>query len=257
MQSTSEARIRVRDLVKTFPLPGQAALGLKNALLRLPYTLFCRRSARRFAAVDGVSFEVGQGETLGLCGPNASGKSTLLALVAGVLRPTSGRVEVNGALRPLLGVGAGFHPELTGRENVFLQGLLIGLPRRQIAAAFDDIVAFSGLGGFIDAPLRTYSLGMMMRLGFSVLVHAGPEILLVDEVLAVGDRPFQEKCVARIRELQKQGVMILLVSHQYALVKDLCSRVLILVRGRIHAEGKPAEMEPVYAGLKSQDAGLR
>lgn len=184
-------------------------------------------------ALDGVSLEVYKGEVFGLIGANGAGKTTLLRLVARVMRPTKGRVIVRGRVAPLLAMGAGFHPELTGRENVFLNGALLGYTRREIEEYMDWIVGFSELGGFIDAPLRTYSSGMMARLGFAVATARMPDVLIVDEVLSVGDIAFQEKSAARIREFREAGATILLVSHSMAAVKKMCSRVAWLNHGKV------------------------
>jgi len=186
-------------------------------------------------ALDGVSLQVFKGEVFGLVGANGAGKTTLLRLVARVMRPTSGRVIVRGRVAPLLAMGAGFHPELTGRENVFLNGALLGYTRHQIEEKMDWIVDFAELRAFIDAPLRTYSSGMMARLGFAVATAQMPEVLIIDEVLSVGDIAFQEKSAARIREFREAGATILLVSHSMASVKKMCSRAAWLDHGRVMA----------------------
>jgi lipopolysaccharide transport system ATP-binding protein len=188
--------------------------------------------------LDDVSFEIGHGETVGLIGPNGSGKSTTLALIDGVLRPQVGHIEVRGRLAPLLELGAGFHLELTGRENILLNGVLLGLTRAEILAKMDEIIAFSELEPFLDRPLRTYSSGMVARLGFSVAAHLDPEVLLIDEVLAVGDLHFQAKCRARINEFKRQKVTIVLVSHSTEEIRQLCDRVIWLERGKIVERGE-------------------
>lgn len=186
-------------------------------------------------ALDNVSLAVYKGEVFGLVGANGAGKTTLLRLVARVMRPTKGRVIVRGRVAPLLAMGAGFHPELTGRENVFLNGALLGYTRHQIEEKMDWIVDFAELRAFIDAPLRTYSSGMMARLGFAVATAQMPEVLIIDEVLSVGDIAFQEKSAARIREFREAGATILLVSHGMAAIRKMCNRAAWLDHGRLMA----------------------
>lgn len=193
-------------------------------------------------ALDNLSMEVRRGEVVGLIGANGAGKTTLLRLVARVMRPTRGRVIVRGRVAPLLAMGAGFHPELTGRENVFLNGTLLGFSRRQIEAHFDHLVDFAELRDFIDAPLRTYSSGMMARLGFAVATAEMPDILIVDEVLSVGDIAFQEKSGARIREFREQGATILLVSHSMSSIQKMCDRAVWLDRGKVVQIGPADEV---------------
>jgi len=189
-------------------------------------------------ALDNVSLVVRRGEVMGLVGANGAGKTTLLRLVARVMRPTLGRVVVIGRVAPLLAMGAGFHPELTGRENVYLNGTLLGYTRQQIEGCFDEIVDFAELRNFIDAPLRTYSSGMMARLGFAVATAVMPEILIVDEVLSVGDIAFQEKSAARIREFREAGATILLVSHGMDTIRKMCSRAAWLLHGEVMEVGE-------------------
>jgi ABC-type polysaccharide/polyol phosphate transport system ATPase subunit len=184
-------------------------------------------------ALNKVTLQVRRGEVFGLIGANGAGKTTLLRLVARVMRPTSGRVVVRGRVAPLLAMGAGFHPELTGRENVFLNGALLGYTRYQIEECFDQIVDFAELRDFIEAPLRTYSSGMMARLGFSVATAVMPEVLIVDEVLSVGDIAFQEKCGVRISQFRDQGATILLVSHGMGSIKEMCDRAAWLSHGEV------------------------
>lgn len=190
-----------------------------------------------FWALRDVSFEIARGETVGLIGPNGSGKSTALKLVSRILEPTSGRIQVDGRVGALLELGAGFHPDLTGRENIHLNASILGLSRAQIRRVLDDIIAFAELERFIDVPVKHYSSGMYVRLGFSVAVHTDPEILLVDEVLAVGDAPFQRKCLDRIGQLRRRGVTILFVSHSMDTVRSICSRVLWLDHGELVIDG--------------------
>jgi lipopolysaccharide transport system ATP-binding protein len=197
-------------------------------------------------ALQDVNLGVRVGETLGIIGPNGAGKSTVLKLIARILEPTSGRVLVCGRVSSLLELGAGFHPELTGRENVYLYGSILGLSRRTMADRFDDIVDFSGIGSVIDVPVKRYSSGMYLRLAFSVAVHVEPDVLLVDEVFAVGDHAFQGRCLRRIREMQRQGVTILFVSHSMETVKQMCSRAVWLSQGRIMSEGMPERVVEEY-----------
>ncbi len=199
-----------------------------------------------FWALKDVSFSVNQGEVFGIIGENGAGKSTLLKMVARVLRPTSGRVWVNGKVAPLLSVGAGFHPELTGRENIFLNGTLLGFSQKQIKEKFASIVAFSELTPFIDAPVRTYSSGMVARLGFAVATDSKPDILIVDEVLAVGDEAFQAKCFARIEKYQNQGMTTLLVTHSSERIRTMCHRVAWLEKGSLKMFGDTDEVVNAY-----------
>ncbi len=197
-------------------------------------------------ALTDVSFDVAAGETVGVIGPNGSGKSTLLKLLAGIVRPTEGSVAVRGRLAALLELGAGFHPELSGRENVEIAGLLLGLTRREIAARFADIVRFAELEAFLDAPLRTYSSGMAVRLGFSIAAHSDPDVLLVDEVLAVGDEAFAHRSLEKFSEFERAGKTILLVSHDLSLVAARCRRAIWLDAGRIAADGPAGETVARY-----------
>ncbi len=194
-----------------------------------------------FWALSDVNLVVHRGETVGLTGPNGSGKSTLLKVLAGILRPSSGEVKITGRIASLLELGAGFDGELTGRENVYLNSALLGVPRSETDRLFDRIVEFSELGEFIDNPVKHYSSGMYVRLGFSVAVHIDPDILIVDEVLAVGDAAFQRKCIDRIRLFQQQGKTILFVSHSAGQIAGLCSRAILLNRGEVLYDGPPKE----------------
>lgn len=237
--------VRFEHVFKSYPIYSQILTGLKASLLHVPETLQ-RFRRHRFLALNDVSFEVRQGESVGLIGSNGSGKSTTLALMAGVLTAQAGKVEVRGRVCPLLELGAGFHPELTGRENIFLNGILLGLTRREVWSKLEQIVAFSELESFLDQPIRTYSSGMLARLGFSVAVHLVPEILLIDEILAVGDLRFQAKCREKLEEFKKQGVSIILVSHALSEVRNFCERVIWLKDGKIAADGEPASVVRQY-----------
>jgi lipopolysaccharide transport system ATP-binding protein len=198
-------------------------------------------SDQEFWAVRDMSFEVGPGEALGIIGPNGAGKSTTLKLLTKILRPTRGRIEINGRIGALIEVAAGFHPDLTGRENVYLQGAIMGMSRAEIARKFDAIVDFSGVQEFIDTPVKRYSSGMNARLGFAIAAHLDPDVLIIDEVLSVGDVGFQEKCVARMRELLARGIPLVFVSHNLAAVVQLCTRAILVDRGKVQFDGRPAE----------------
>nr|MCS5704521.1 ABC transporter ATP-binding protein [Acidobacteriota bacterium] len=199
-----------------------------------------------FTALDGVSLDIARGETLGVIGSNGAGKSTLLKIIAGAAKPTTGKVTVNGRISALIELAAGFHPEISGRENVFINGIILGLSRSQVAERFDDIVSFAELQDFIDAPVKTYSSGMYMRLGFSVAIHIDPEVLLIDEVLAVGDEAFVHKCHDKIAEFKRRGKTILLVSHSLDSVRRLCDRVVWMKDGSIEQAGDPPKIIDAY-----------
>ena len=199
-----------------------------------------------FWALHHVSFAVARGETLGIIGPNGAGKSTLLKLLSEITAPTSGEIRLHGRLAALIEVGSGFHPELTGRENVFLSGAILGMRRSEIRINLDRIVEFSGVGDFIDAPVKWYSSGMYVRLGFAIAAHLDPDILLIDEVLAVGDAAFQEQCLARIRSLRRSGTTAILISHDLTAIEQLCDRVMLLDHGRVIACGDPQAVVKGY-----------
>ena len=228
--------IEVRDVSKRFRIYREKPTSLKQRLLT------SRSRAEDFWALRDVALDVGEGSTFGLIGHNGSGKTTLLKCVAGILRPTSGAILQRGRLAALLELGAGFHPELTGRENVYLNASFLGLSRKQTDAAFDDIVAFAELEQFIDTEVKFYSSGMLVRLGFAVAVHVEPDVLLIDEVLAVGDEAFQAKCLNRVREFQREGRTIVLVTHALDTVTEICDRAAMLHHGELHAIGMPAEV---------------
>ncbi len=197
-------------------------------------------------ALDDVSFDIEPGEAVGIIGANGSGKSTCLKLMTRILRPTSGRVDVSGRVSGLLELGAGFHPELTGRDNIYLNGSLMGLSRRDVAARFEEIVAFAELERFIDVQVKAYSSGMAMRLGFAIAISVSPDTLLVDEALAVGDQRFQEKCLDRVEEMRADGVTIVFVSHALDMVRSLCDRALWMDTGRLVADGPVNEVVDQY-----------
>jgi ABC-type polysaccharide/polyol phosphate transport system ATPase subunit len=218
---------------------------LKSALLR-GSVLGDLRPDETFEALHNVSFRVSGGATFGIIGRNGSGKSTMLKLVAGITKPTSGHVKVDGRISALIELGAGFHPEISGRENVFINAVMLGLSKREIARRFDEIVEFAELRDFIDAPVKTYSSGMYMRLGFAVAIHVDPDVLLVDEVLAVGDAGFTHKCLDKFAEFRRRGKTILLVTHSLGLVERFCDEALWLDGGRVRAAGDPMRVVAAY-----------
>jgi lipopolysaccharide transport system ATP-binding protein len=238
--------IRLDHVSKAYPRHQHFTRGLKESLLHLP-DLIRRLRVEPFLALDDICFEVRKGEAVGIIGANGSGKSTMMALIAGAIRPQAGTVEVHGRVAPLLELGAGFHNELTGRENIVLNGILLGLTRREVAERMDAIVAFSGLEAWLNEPIRTYSSGMVARLGFSVAVHLDPEILLIDEILAVGDAHFQAKCYDRLDEFRRQGATLVIVTHAPGEVQRLCDRAMWLDRGKIVMHGEPGAVIDAYA----------
>src|SRR3954454_17853785 len=218
---------------------------LKSALLSRSLTRDLRPD-ETFAAVRDVTFDVPRGRTLGVIGRNGSGKSTLLKLVAGITKPTTGTVHVNGRISALVELGAGYHPEISGRENVFINGIMLGLTKREITKRFDEIVEFAEMTDFIDAPVKTYSSGMYMRLGFAVAIHVDPDVLLVDEVLAVGDEGFTHKCLDKFAEFKRRGKTILLVTHSLNLVERFCDEAVWLDDGRAMNHGDPKRVVGAY-----------
>jgi len=206
-----------------------------------------RKKKEDFFALRNVSFNLGEGESLAVVGRNGAGKSTLLSLIAGLAEPTSGKVQVNGRVAALLELGSGFHPELTGEENLRLNASLLGISKARTEELHDAIVDFADIGDFIREPLRTYSTGMMMRLAFSVAINVDPDILIIDEVLAVGDQAFQEKCFKRIREFRSRGKTLLFVSHSSPLVRVMCDRALWLSHGEVAMDGPADEVLEAYA----------
>jgi lipopolysaccharide transport system ATP-binding protein len=206
-----------------------------------------RKRFESFWCLQDVSFEVARGQTIGIIGPNGSGKSTLLRLIGGVGRPDKGDLSVNGRIGALLDLGAGFHNDLSGRDNIFISGVIAGLTRRQVSERFDDIVSFAELESFLDNPLRTYSSGMRMRLAFAVATHIDPDILLIDEILSVGDLTFQSKCLERVNRFKRQGCTMLLVSHDNGQVEKFCDAVLWLKKGKVNAYGPPKEVIRAYS----------
>lgn len=209
---------------------------------------FARPRGVDFWALRDINFRVGKGETLGVIGPNGGGKSTLLQVLAGILQPTTGRVVRSGRIAALLELGAGFNLEFSGRENVFINGEIMGLPRAAIEAALPSIERFAGIGEFFDRPVKTYSSGMHVRLAFSAAIHVNPDVLIVDEALAVGDAVFANRCIRKFEELQQAGVTVVFVSHDLGLVKQICSQAIFLMEGRIQASGSPADVVNRYVG---------
>ena len=218
---------------------------LKSALLSRKL-LRNLRVNEGFEALKDVSFNVETGRAVGIIARNGSGKSTLLKLIAGIGKPTMGKIRVNGRISALIELGAGFHPEISGRENIFINGMMLGLSRREVASQFDAIVAFAELEDFIDAPVKTYSSGMYMRLGFSVAIHVDPDILLIDEVLAVGDEAFTHKCLDKFSEFRRRGKTIVLVTHSLDLIERLCDEAIWLDQGLVKAQGDPRRVVDAY-----------
>ena len=210
-----------------------------------------RTTTRDFWALRDVSFDIARGETLGVVGRNGAGKSTLLKLLGGITAPSEGELTIVGRLSALIEVGSGFHPELTGRENVFLSGAILGMRRRDIAARLDSIADFSGVGAFLETPVKDYSSGMYVRLGFAIAAHLEPDVLLVDEVLAVGDSEFQTRCLQRIQELKRRGTTMVVVSHDLGAVEQLSDRAILIDGGRVTATGSPHEVISTYQRLVS------
>jgi lipopolysaccharide transport system ATP-binding protein len=250
--SSDEFAIRVCDVSKHYVLFDRPEDRLKQMVIprlermagRTP-----RRYYRDFAALTDVSFEVKRGETVGIIGRNGSGKSTLLQIICGTLQPTRGKVDVNGRIAALLELGAGFNPDFTGRENVLLNAAILGLSRSEIEHRFDDIARFADIGAFIDQPVKTYSSGMYVRLAFATAINVDPDILVVDEALAVGDEAFQRKCYARIEQIKERGGTILFVSHGAQTIVQLCSRALLFDRGEFLLEGRPKTVVAQYQRL--------
>ena len=252
---SNEHAIVLENVGKRFRLRTGGARTLKSAALDMLQPRRRRRSD--FWALRGVNLAVAKGETLGVIGPNGAGKSTILSLVTGTTPPTEGRLYTHGTVSSLLELGAGFHPDLTGRENIFLAGSVLGLTRRQMADRFDDIVAFSEIEQFIDQPVKHYSSGMYVRLGFAVAVEVDPDILLIDEVLAVGDASFQKKCIARIADFRKRGKTMLIGSHDLETVTNICNRAILLDHGETVALGDAGNVVSNYRFLLRKHEAAR
>ncbi len=254
----SDLALEVDHVTKTFRLHQDKANSIKQ--------LIAGRGRNRyddFVALKDVSFDVKEGEVFGVIGHNGSGKSTLLKCMAGILQPNSGSVRVHKRMSALLELGAGFHPELSGRDNVYLNAAILGMSRRDIASRFDDIVEFSGLQGFIDSPVKTYSSGMYVRLAFAVAINVDPRLLIIDEILAVGDVTFQQRCLEKFVEFRNEGRTIVLVTHAMNTVKDMCDRAVWLSHGVITGEGDPSELVEAYTeqmlgeNVRAEDGSIR
>ncbi len=240
---TPDTAVCAEALGVTYSIPHERVTSFKEHVLNL---VARRVTYQDYRALNQVDFILKRGEIFGVIGPNGAGKSTLLKIIAQVLRPTSGRIRVRGKVAPLLGLGAGFHPDLTGMENIYLNGTLLGMTRKQITQNRDRIIDFAGIREFIDCPLRTYSTGMRARLGFSVAMVVEPEILLLDEVLAVGDKSFQEKCISHLKQVFASDMTVIIVSHDLAMVAELCGRALWLQEGAVAMLGEAGEVVEAY-----------
>lgn len=241
--------IHVEHLSKTFTIPHEKISTLRGAFV----TMFHKKTHETFNALYDVSFDVASGEFFGIIGRNGSGKSTLLKILAGIYQPNHGKVTISGRISPFLELGIGFHPELSGRDNIYLNGTVLGLTKKQIDEKFDEIVDFSELRRFIDQKIKNYSSGMQVRLAFSVSIHANREILLMDEVLAVGDHNFQQKCLAEFERYKREGKTVVLVSHDLRTVQKYCERSLLLRDGKVQAVGPSEEVGKLYLEQSAQD----
>jgi len=236
--------IKLENVTKRFHLYNHIS-GFKGFLFNPRNTIKAIRSSQ-YTALQDISVELHKGEALGIIGRNGAGKSTMLGLLAGVMRPTSGKLTVHGRISPMLELGGGFHHELTGRENIVLNGVLLGLTRNVVLGKMEQIIEFSGIGDFIDQPIKIYSSGMLGRLGFSVVAHLDPEILLIDEVLAVGDADFQQKCIAKMLEFKNRNVAMVFVSHSMADVEQICDKVLWIEDHRVKMFGDKVKVIEAY-----------
>jgi ABC-2 type transport system ATP-binding protein len=248
--SSTEKAVVVKDLSKTFKIPLEKASGIKQVITGA----YKKKGYRELNVLTDVSFEIEKGEFFGIVGRNGSGKSTLLKLLAGIYVPDKGLVRVNGSLTPFIELGVGFNPELTARENVFLNGALLGFSRDEVAEMYDDVVEFAELGDFMAEKLKNFSSGMQVRLAFSIAIRSRSDILIMDEVLAVGDADFQKKCFNVFRELKKQGRTIILVTHDMSNVERFCDRVLIIDKGETASITTPAKAAAIYARLNVNDS---
>jgi ABC-type polysaccharide/polyol phosphate transport system ATPase subunit len=236
--------VEIQDVWKKFPMRRDRP-GFKEFLVNLPKFINGNSNAD-FWAIKGITFAVKQGECLGIIGKNGAGKSTLLSLILGTIYPTKGNIRVSQKVTPLLELGAGFHPDLTGRENMMINGVLLGLTRNEVTERMGEIYAFSEIGEFIDMPIRTYSSGMYLRLAFSIAIYTDPKLLLIDEILAVGDEGFRKKSKEALINLIRSGVTTIFVSHQLSAIKEICNRVIWLDGGWIKAEGEPEKVVEEY-----------
>ncbi len=250
----SSSSITVENLYKAYHIShqGKAPDTLRDSLASLFRGGRSASTSETFHALQDVSFQVEQGEVLGIIGHNGAGKSTLLKILSRITEPTSGEVKLQGRVSSLLEVGTGFHPELSGRENIFLNGAILGMSRKEIHAKFDEIVDFAGVEKFLDTPVKRYSSGMYVRLAFAVAAHLEPEIMIVDEVLAVGDIAFQKKCLGKMQSVAQHGRTVLFVSHQLSAIRSLCQRVILLEHGKIKADGSAPAILQQYADTQPQ-----
>lgn len=239
----TEIAISLKNISKCYKRYARPVDRLKEILLP------GKSYAQEFWALQDISFEVMKGETMGIIGRNGAGKSTLLQMICGTLTPTSGEIQVNGTVAALLELGAGFNPEFTGRENVYMNGAIIGLSQEQVNERFDKIAAFADIGDFIDQPVKTYSSGMYVRLAFASAIHVEPDILIVDEALSVGDMFFQAKCMAQMQQMMNAGTTVLFVSHDIGSVKSLCQRCVFLEQGKLQKIGKASDVVSIYTGI--------
>jgi len=237
----NDIAVRVDHVSKKFRLYHERNQSLKSAVMRRRISVH-----EDFWALDDVELDIPAGETVGLIGDNGSGKSTLLKCMAKILYPDKGRIAIDGTVAALLEVGSGFHPELSGRENVYLNGSILGMSRKEIDAKFDEIVDFSGVREFIDQPVKNYSSGMYVRLGFSVAINVDPDVLLVDEVLAVGDEAFQAKCAQKFVEFRERGKTVIIVSHSLDTLANMCDRLVWLAHGKVREVGDPSAVIEAY-----------
>jgi ABC-2 type transport system ATP-binding protein len=250
-QQTTRTSIQVEDLHKSFRIPTHRVDSLKERLVRP----FAARDYRLLKALDGISFEINQGEFFGIVGRNGSGKSTLLKLLASIYRADSGTIRIAGRLAPFIELGVGFNPDLTARENVVLNGVMMGLSPQETRKRLDAIIDFAELDEFVDLKLKNYSSGMMVRLAFSLMMEVDPDILLIDEVLAVGDAAFQQKCADAFREMKAKGKTIILVTHQMATVEEYCHRAMLISNGKVAHIGQPDEVGRQYLRLNFEGIG--
>ena len=250
--SVHQPRVELHEVSKQFTLRHNAAMTLKDGVIRLFSKDRFKSNHETFWALKDISLKVYDGEVVGILGHNGAGKSTLLRMIAQTMTPTTGKVLVRGRVTPLLSLGLGFHPELSGRENIYNNTAFYGLTRSQTDVLYGDIVAFSELERFIEAPVKSYSSGMQMRLGFSIAVHLDPDILVIDEVLSAGDKVFRVKSEAKMLDLIQSGKTVFLITHNMAVIKQLCSQAFLLRKGRIEAQGAPDEVVAIYENSKAQ-----
>lgn len=236
-------RVEFKNVSKSYTLAFTG--GIKDFLFNI-LNIFKKKDKKKFVALENINFTINDKDVVGIVGKNGSGKSTTLGLIAGILKPTTGNVNVQGTIAPLLELGAGFHADLTGKENIILNGILLGINKKDIINMLDDIILFSELEEFIDQPIRMYSSGMLSRLGFSVAIHTQPDILLIDEVLSVGDARFQKKSEEKIFEFKKMGKTIIFVSHDFELVKRLCTKVILIDEHKVKYCGDIENFDEEY-----------